>query len=408
MSEGGGYDDMLPKKTQQLLYQQMGADEHVEFCLVGLSGQTLVALDRRILIIKRGWLAGATFGAKVTTFAYGDITGIEVRTGAMRGWIELTTPSFQGQVMPGLWTGDRDRNVYKLPYCLPFRMRVLSTYQPYLDQLRERISGVRPLPHAVFPSNSVIGPSLSNEDEETMEHCGQCGAQLAGEHRFCPSCGVVRNLDSPGNPDDDETADDLTNDPEYLYIQALERQQDAFLRQTPPKKKHNSFVKTMILAAVILAIFGVAVMREGAASNDANSGVDSSLLTPTDPAIDYSSGDYGDAHVCTQEHYDTAQTRCARDDTTINATDFASAYISYSSSDANGFTTSETTWEIHTLAPDTPLEKWADGTDSTVGTVYDSVSLSDIFSRAGVTPKGGVTYYINTPSGVAQFAYWQN
>lgn len=171
MPEGVGRIEVLSKKSRQLLDQQLGTDERVAFCLVGLEDQTLVALDRRILVLKRGFMAGATFGSKITSFAYSDITGIEVRTGILRAWIELTTPSFQGRASPSLYASDQESNVYKLPNCLPLSKRLLPTYQPYLDQLRERIGGAKIQAQTQMLASSALGaaPSLTSELERLAQ-----------------------------------------------------------------------------------------------------------------------------------------------------------------------------------------------------------------------------------------------
>lgn len=62
---------------------------------MGNFNQSLVALDERILVVKTGFMAGTTFGGRVTSFHYKDITGIKVNTGLITGVIEISTPSYQ-------------------------------------------------------------------------------------------------------------------------------------------------------------------------------------------------------------------------------------------------------------------------------------------------------------------------
>ena len=69
----------LPSKTRRLVEEHLTDDETVRFCLLGQYKHALVALDDRLLIAKRGTLAGSAFGGKVTAFHYRDITNLEQR-----------------------------------------------------------------------------------------------------------------------------------------------------------------------------------------------------------------------------------------------------------------------------------------------------------------------------------------
>jgi hypothetical protein len=90
--------------------------------------------------VKPGFHAGTTFGSLVTTFYYQDITGIQVHTFLVTGWIEVSSPSFQGRERKrNRQPRGSDRDVYKLPNCIPIAKRHLAAYQDALVQLRERI-----------------------------------------------------------------------------------------------------------------------------------------------------------------------------------------------------------------------------------------------------------------------------
>jgi hypothetical protein len=56
--------------------------------------QTLVALSDRVVILKAGFLANASFGCRVTTIRYRDMTGIEVATGMSSAVLQVTSPSY--------------------------------------------------------------------------------------------------------------------------------------------------------------------------------------------------------------------------------------------------------------------------------------------------------------------------
>ena len=147
---------ILHKKVRKLVEENIGDGETVEFCLVGEGKQSIVALNDRLLIIKPGFMAGATLGARATTFYYRDIISIEVNTGALMGVIEITTPSYQGAKEKDYW-GRGDRDPYKISNCIPIAKRNLKEYQPYLTKLRTKIEQAKQLHPA-----STVSPSQGN------------------------------------------------------------------------------------------------------------------------------------------------------------------------------------------------------------------------------------------------------
>jgi hypothetical protein len=113
--------------------------DEIRFSLRGLNGQALVALQDRLLIIKPGISAGALGGARVTTFYYSDITGVEANTGMLMGVIEVNSPAFPGTTTKDYWSQSKDRNPRLLSNCLPIDRPGLTAFRPYLDQLRKWI-----------------------------------------------------------------------------------------------------------------------------------------------------------------------------------------------------------------------------------------------------------------------------
>jgi hypothetical protein len=136
----GGVEILHPRVRREV-ERHVSANERVLFCLRGSLSHSLVALEDRLIVVKRGFHAGTTFGSLVTTFYYQDVTGIQLHTFLISGWIEVSSPSFQGR--------ERKRNrqprtsnqdVFKLPNCIPIVKRHVEDYQEALARLRERIA----------------------------------------------------------------------------------------------------------------------------------------------------------------------------------------------------------------------------------------------------------------------------
>ena len=127
--------------------------ENVRCCLRGDLNHSLVMLDDRLLIVKPGFHAGSTFGALTTSIRYADITGIQLHSFLVSAWIEISSPSFQGRERKrNRQPRTSDRDVYKLPNCVPIKKRRLDDCQPALRELHERIDAAHEPHHSAGSS----------------------------------------------------------------------------------------------------------------------------------------------------------------------------------------------------------------------------------------------------------------
>jgi hypothetical protein len=166
-----GGTEVLSGRVRRELERHVSEHERVLFCLRGSLSHSLIALEERVLIIKPGFHAGTTFGSLVTTFYYQDITGIQVHTFLFTGWIELSSPSFQGRERKrNRHPRSSDRDVYKLPNCIPISKRRLAGCQDALLQLRDRTEFAKR-----HPRSSAEPPPLVTSLER-IAHLHRAGA----------------------------------------------------------------------------------------------------------------------------------------------------------------------------------------------------------------------------------------
>ena len=135
--------EILTRRLRQELERNTHSEDTIHFCLRGELGHALVCLDDRLLILKRGFHAGTTFGAMATTIFYSDVTGIQVRMQMLSGWIEISSPSFQGsdrRKIGGPRGTRSDSDVYRRPNCVPIQRRRSGAYQAALMALRQLVA----------------------------------------------------------------------------------------------------------------------------------------------------------------------------------------------------------------------------------------------------------------------------
>jgi hypothetical protein len=102
-----GGREILSKRVRRALESNIHSDETLRFCLKGDFDHSLIALDDRLLIVKAGVFAGTTFGARVATIYYKEITGIEVNTGLLNCVVEVSTASYPALGKKSAWFAGR-------------------------------------------------------------------------------------------------------------------------------------------------------------------------------------------------------------------------------------------------------------------------------------------------------------
>lgn len=130
--------DVLPQKTRKVYDEQVG-DHDVRFVIVGLDGQAIIALSERFIVVKAGFLAGATGGGRATSFRYTDIIGLEINTGWVNAVIEIITAGHTGTPEHDYWAMGKDRDPWKLSNTLPLTKELLEKQKDRIDALRALI-----------------------------------------------------------------------------------------------------------------------------------------------------------------------------------------------------------------------------------------------------------------------------
>ena len=145
----------LHRKSRKYLEPQLRDGESIIGIIKGGGEQALVALDHRLIIVKPGMMAGSTFGARVTSFEYRDISAIEVNTKLATAIIEVMAPGYQGTRSTSYWdTSNKSGNsAWQISNCLPLSRKAADAALPIINLIRERIQTDR------HPSTAVGAPA---------------------------------------------------------------------------------------------------------------------------------------------------------------------------------------------------------------------------------------------------------
>ncbi|WP_345415266.1 SHOCT domain-containing protein [Pseudonocardia xishanensis] len=166
----------ISEKTWGAIRDRAMPGEVAWFAVGGESGGgALAAFGDRCLIVKvramTSMMAGSLGGGRITTFPYGEITGIEYNAGMLNGVLEILTPSYQGSGNKDYWRGSlkptnsNSNNPWTLSNTLPMSKPLYQQALPMLNEMRGRIAEVK-RPTVVMNAQQAtvpVGGGLADE-----------------------------------------------------------------------------------------------------------------------------------------------------------------------------------------------------------------------------------------------------
>jgi hypothetical protein len=99
--------DSLKRKVKAALVQNLASDETIKAIIRGAHGQAMIGTERRVFVCKPGFMAGASFGAEVTSWSYQNLLGVQAHKGMLSGAVVLQGPGQTG-TKTSYWQGGRD------------------------------------------------------------------------------------------------------------------------------------------------------------------------------------------------------------------------------------------------------------------------------------------------------------
>ena len=108
-------------------------------------------------------MAGQAFGAKVTSFNYNQIIGIESNIGFKTGFLQVQVANAPAMAPGSYWSQDAKDSPWRLPNCIPIPNKgALANWEPHLEKVRGLIARAKETP-APIPSGGA-GKEAGAED----------------------------------------------------------------------------------------------------------------------------------------------------------------------------------------------------------------------------------------------------
>jgi hypothetical protein len=109
--------EKLKGKVRNALEQNLAPEETIRVIIRGAHGQAMIGTNTRVFVCKPGFMAGASFGAEVTSWGYQNLLGVQAHKGIMSGSVVLQGPGQSGQ-KTSYWASGKD-DPAKAPNAIP-------------------------------------------------------------------------------------------------------------------------------------------------------------------------------------------------------------------------------------------------------------------------------------------------
>ena len=121
---GKGLLENLPGRLEAEIQKLLSPDEAVLLKIKGAFKEGLICTDRRVIILKSGFMTGQAFGSEVYQQPYGNIAGVQVTFHLMSGYFELNAGGMQN-VRKRYWSSDPKSDPSKAPNCVSLNNKKL-------------------------------------------------------------------------------------------------------------------------------------------------------------------------------------------------------------------------------------------------------------------------------------------
>ena len=132
----------LSKRARTLVLERMRPDETVLLCIVGESGQALVALASRLLVVKAGLGARLTLSEEVASFDYAGVDDIELVAGEVNAIITVR-PGRPAHAKEWWQARDPSEDPIRAMNAIVIPTARRSEYEPRVEELRRLVAGSR-------------------------------------------------------------------------------------------------------------------------------------------------------------------------------------------------------------------------------------------------------------------------
>lgn len=129
----------LGSRGEKILENNVSQNEKATIKLKGAHGEALVLTNKRLYVLKWGFVAGSTFGGRCLGFHFNDIMGVEFKKGVLTGLVEILTPATQN-TQKGYWGARGGGSAIESDNAVTFTRDKFSKFQEAVAVIREIVN----------------------------------------------------------------------------------------------------------------------------------------------------------------------------------------------------------------------------------------------------------------------------
>ena len=127
----------LSGRGEKLLHYNLDDTEKIFVKLKGTFGEGLVITNKRLYVLKWGWMSGNIIGGRCNGFSFHHIVSLEIKKNLITGTFEVLTPATQN-TQKSYW-GLREKNAIKSDNVITFQRKKFKLFQEATNIGREMI-----------------------------------------------------------------------------------------------------------------------------------------------------------------------------------------------------------------------------------------------------------------------------
>jgi hypothetical protein len=133
----------LGSTLEKVVATNLTREEKVLIKFKGAFKEALICTDRRVLIIKSGFMTGQMFGSDAFQLSYGNIASAEVKYRLLSGYFEVSAGGMQNTAK-SYWSTDRYSDPAKAPNCVALNSKSQATnFRAACAMIMERVENFR-------------------------------------------------------------------------------------------------------------------------------------------------------------------------------------------------------------------------------------------------------------------------
>jgi len=121
-----GIIEKIPDGLAKTVASNMEPGEAIVFQLKGAFKEALICTDRRVIIVKSGFMTGQIFGTDLFQLSYASVASAQVKFHLLTGYFEVSAGGMQN-TEKSYWSQNRNLDAKRAPNCVSTNSRNQST-----------------------------------------------------------------------------------------------------------------------------------------------------------------------------------------------------------------------------------------------------------------------------------------